>query len=249
MKLLVDVGNTAVKWACLEGGGLQVGTPFGHADGEFATLAERAWGDLGVPASVHIASVAGDARDRLLADWMRAHWQRKARFLQTTAQACGVSCGYREPAALGVDRWVAMIGAFRQVDTAVVVVDCGTAITIDLLLSSGRHRGGMILPGTGLLRDLLQDKTANIDAAGGAGTAGLLSDNTGSAVRGGALYIAAAAVERVVQDMRAQAGESCAVLVTGGDAPAILALLRIDCVHTPDLVLQGLAEMTDGRCP
>ena len=110
MKLLVDVGNTAVKWACLEGDDLQPGQAFRHADGAFPQLASRAWDGLAVPEAVHVACVAGAVREQALADWCRMRWQCEPGFVRTTPQACGVSCGYQEPATLGVDRWVALIG-------------------------------------------------------------------------------------------------------------------------------------------
>ena len=147
---------------------------------------------------------------------------------------------------LGVDRWAAIVGAHHGYPDAVCVVDCGTAITIDLVAASGEHCGGLILPGADMLQKSLLDNTAGIKSPDVLQPAVLLAHGTRDAVNSGVLYLAAAAIDRIVTEMGVAAGETTGVVITGGDAERILPLLEVAAHHEPDLVLQGLAILSDG---
>jgi type III pantothenate kinase len=245
MKLLLDVGNTAVKWATAESGTLTAHGDFVHRDADFGRLANQAWSGLETPAAVVAVNVAGEGMAAAIADYVRQTWQCPVEFIKTAHAACGVTNAYRAPGDLGADRWVAMIAAHHRIDGAVCIIDCGTAITVDLLAASGEHRGGLILPGVRLLGETLAVNTAGIRLQDDATASGLLGRTTRDGVIGGAQYLAAAAIDRIAADVIEHAGETVNVIVTGGDAERLLPLLATPLQYQPQLVLQGLVIMSD----
>jgi type III pantothenate kinase len=111
---------------------------------------------------------------------------------------------------------------------------------MDLVDTGGLHRGGLILAGIDLMQSALQGNTANLRAAVITRSATLLATNTGDAIASGSVYAAAAAIERISQQMAAQCTRQPQLLLTGGDAERVLPLLGVACKHDPDLVLKGL---------
>ena len=244
MILLLDAGNTAIKWGVCRDGKLTMTNGFRHRDGDFRSAARAAWGELPAPASVHVANVGGEGLGRLIAEWTQRRWGISPVFIHATATAGAVVNAYANPASLGVDRWAALVGAWHQGVMPVCIVDCGSAITVDLLEKDGRHRGGLILPGIEMLKSVLVDSTANIQGAAPVPGVPLFARNTADAVTGGAVYLAAAALDRIIADMAAATGQVQDVLLSGGDAGRILPLLSVTARHDPDLVLKGLAALS-----
>jgi len=151
---------------------------------------------------------------------------------------------YRQPEQLGVDRWVALIGARGLTSSAACVVDCGTAVTVDALSAEGEFLGGAVFPGLRLLRDSLVRGTAGIPANEGDAT-DCLARSTADGVAAGTLFGLAGAVERLIDEYRRTLGATMRVFLTGGDAPALAARLRAAHTPVPDLVLKGLARIAD----
>jgi type III pantothenate kinase len=148
---------------------------------------------------------------------------------------------YAEPANLGVDRFVAMIAAHALFDTACIIVDSGTAVTIDALSAEGRHQGGLILPGLTLMRRSLTKKTANINTHSRANGIKLFAKDTGDAVNSGTLRTIAAAIDEISADMEAELEGPVTQILCGGDAEMIRSWLRRDHTLYTDLVIKGLA--------
>jgi type III pantothenate kinase len=142
---------------------------------------------------------------------------------------------------MGVDRWVAMIGAWTEVGAACLVVDAGTAVTVDALNDQGMHLGGQIIPGVATTSDIPQVRPA---PGRGRADLGMFARNTAAAVREGAQNAVAGAVDRAIQTLQSNACQP-AVVLTGGDASRILNALCESPLHRPHLVLQGLAHMLD----
>lgn len=247
MKLLLDVGNTAVKWASITNAGPDSPERFVHRAGNIAALADAAWSRLQPADKVLIASVAGKDKDTALADWFLAHWRLQPVFLHATASACGVTNAYTDPETLGVDRWAAMLAAHREYPGNVCVVDCGTAVTLDLVTAVGGHRGGLILPGLEILQQQLLQNTAQLRMSGMRPVTTPLADTTTAGVSAGAVYLLAAAIDRCVADMRAEQGAGIDIVVTGGDAGRILPLLQGNAYHAENLVLSGIAMLAGGN--
>jgi type III pantothenate kinase len=241
MKLLLDVGNTSVKWGVCNAGAIEQSDCFMHRGNDVRVLADQSWSELRTPSAVYIANVGGEQLQQQLSGWMGACWDIAPVFLTATAAACGVSNAYKIPGNLGVDRWAALLAAHHDTPGASCVIGCGTAITLDLLDATGQHQGGMILPGAGMLQQTLLKNTAINSESRLFEDASLFSAGTDDAVNSGSLYMATATIDRVVADMTAELGARLQLLITGGDAARIQKLLACSARHDPELVLKGLA--------
>lgn len=250
--LLFDIGNTRIKWGVLTDGELRRTGSIAHttlAAGGFESLTRR------LPRKVDGAvasNVAGTEFAKRFARAIGIHHGGDVRFVHSERAAFGLTNAYRRARALGVDRWVAMIGARAEFKSALCVVDAGTATTIDAIDRSGRHLGGQIIPGLRLMGDALRTDTSDIGAAKTSVRdpqpgAALFADNTDRALVYGALNAVCGAVERAARTLRGLGGRPKIVL-TGGDASRILKQLESTAlVHRPNLVLQGLATMTQNE--
>lgn len=245
MILLLDAGNTRLKWAPLVDGRLGAVQAVAHRDAPDDEW-QRALAGSGRPARVLVANVAGAAFGAALADWARAAWGLAPEFVATTRVAGGVVNAYANPAGLGVDRWLAMIGAWRATRGPFVVVSAGTALTVDAVDAAGRHRGGFIVPGLAMMRDALYSRTGGIAAAAALADAareGIFGVNTAGAVEQGALVAHAALAERAAAELERLAGAAPRRCLAGGDAERLRAWLAPGWELVPDLVLQGLAAV------
>ena len=243
MNLLLDVSNTAVKWACESSGRLGASGHFVSRAGNIETLAEAAWSRLQPADKVLVASVAGNDTEAALLAWFQENWQVQPVFLRSTASAFGVTNAYTDPETLGIDRWAAIVAAHQRYPGAVCVVDCGTAVTLDMVTAGGEHRGGLILPGIEMLQQMLLQNTAQLRLSAKQPAATPLAETTAAGIYSGAVYMLVAAIERSVADMRAEQRVGIDIVMTGGDAGRILPSLHGVVQHQPDLVLQGIAML------
>lgn len=243
--LLLDWGNTRLKWAGVKEGQVAPGGAVAHENRPQQALAEiRA-----TPEAVWVASVANEAIERALREACAERWpEAPVHFARTRPHGNRVTCAYRDPAALGVDRWLAMVAARRLVDGPLTVMDAGSAVTLDAVDDDGTHFGGLILPGVGLARRLLREHTGRVNAGDGTQPA-WWADNTADAVANGARLAAVALAERFHRRTAERAGAEATLVLTGGDAPAMMQLLAVPCDHEPALVLQGLAVVAESGVP
>jgi type III pantothenate kinase len=244
MTVLLDIGNTRLKWATLANGELVDRGDALHRDSLGAAIAAFAAALPAVPRIV-AANVAGEQVAKQLAVLVAARPGASLTFVATSAQRFGVRCGYADPGRLGVDRWVAMIAAHRRASGAVCVIDAGTAVTFDAVDGSGTHLGGLIIPGARLLAAVLDRNTSDIGSTATAPAAGrglaLLGRSTDAAVGHGAWLALAAALDRAVATVARGLGEMPAVYLTGGDAEPLRDWLETPVQLRADLVLEGLA--------
>ncbi len=245
--LLIDIGNTRIKWARLAGGRMGQQRAAAHEGWRTEDFARRVMGRRwdGAEARIVVSSVAGDEINGRLRAAARSAGAPEPEFVASARSAAGVTTEYLEPWRLGVDRFMAAIGAHHlSSGQPVCVVSAGTAVTVDLVDGNGRHRGGVIVPGPALMMDSLLSNTHGIRrrATGGRdGAAGFFARTTRAAIRQGALYASAAVIERAVEEARVLVGTRPLVLLTGGSSAAIKPLIRNTAVNLPDLVLHGLA--------
>jgi type III pantothenate kinase len=245
MQILIDIGNTRIKWAEVEDGRLSnVGNAV-HRDARERALASFA---AALPKRVTraiVANVAGDAIGRELTELLRVHSRIAPDFVVVRAEQFGVRCAYADPSRLGVDRWIAVLAAHHLAPGAACVIDAGTAVTFDAVDARGQHLGGLILPGTRLLASTLDRNTDAIGAtqAPGARPTGiaLLGKSTDAAVGNGAMLALTGAVERAIAAVEGSLAERPKVYLTGGDADALHGWLESDVDLRRDLVLEGLA--------
>ncbi|MGH8160585.1 MAG: type III pantothenate kinase [Gammaproteobacteria bacterium] len=238
-RLIVSLGSRRVAWRGLGDPGVAV-----HA-GEPGSCLVEALTDLPRPAEVVVGSVAGENVTRDLREACRKAWSLVPRELVATAKARGVCNAYAEPAGLGIDRWAAMIAARHAHDGAVLVADCGTAVTVDYVAEDGRHVGGLIAPGIGIMRAALASGTRLAPTSRLAPTPPLLGTDTELAITGGTLAAVAGLLAYVAEKTRARYGEPKAILVTGGDAVVVAPRLGKGWSHAPDLVLDGLELLAE----
>lgn len=237
MRLLLDVGNSRLKWAWLDDGRLH--SPGAAIHGGRAASVDAVVA-VGIPQEVLVASVAGPGFDAALSAELSRRWPVPLRFARTEIRGSGVRNGYSESAQMGVDRWLAMVAAWNRRHAAVWVADAGTAITIDLVQADGQHVGGLILPGRALMQQSLLAETGRIAAsaalAAAADTGATdLGRDTEACIRAAARRAVAAVVRGCLEQSPAT------LIVTGGDAAALLADLPPGAEHRPLLVLEGLA--------
>lgn len=246
--LLVDAGNTRVKWALADADAPlgQWRTQGAMLHGLLDTLC-AAWQAGGiVPTRVLVANVAGggvraaiEGALRVCAPGAVIEW------FASVPRRAGIVNGYRDPAQLGCDRFAAAIGA-RALEPGrdVIVANCGTATTVDAIAADGTFIGGMILPGLALMPRSLARNTAQlpqIDA--GAALPPTFADNTHDAILSGCLAAQAGAIERAVAVHGA-----AACIISGGAAPLIAPALTVPARHVDNIVMIGLqAALRAGR--
>jgi type III pantothenate kinase len=246
--LLIDIGNTRIKWARFAGAQLGRQRAAVHSGWSGADYARKVIGSGRGLERILVSSVAGEQVKRSLTLAARRAGGPVPEFVTSQRSLGGVTNGYLEPWRLGVDRFVASIGAFHLAKgRPVCVVGVGTAMTIDLIDAEGQHRGGAIIPAPTLMVDSLLRNTDGIRrrAQGGArGGDSLFGRSTRAAIVQGSRYAAAALIDRAVGEARTLVhGRAPVVMLTGGGAPSVRPLLRSACIAVPDLVLQGLASL------
>lgn len=235
MRLLIDAGNTRIKWAITNGGNwLDRGVLSHDQIDDFESIA-RTHNRL---KAVLCTNVAGNAVAQRITTALDQAGLKPA-WVQPSERRCGVINLYETPSQLGADRWAALIGAHALHTGPCVVVSAGTATTIDLLLADGRFPGGLILPGEYLMRKALSRDTAQLPLA--EGDAREEPRNTVDAIVTGCLYAQAGAIERMFRRIAGQPDALC--LLAGGAAARIQPLLDLPCRYAEDLVLQGLQRI------
>jgi len=239
MNLVFDLGNSRCKWA-LAAAGLKPGGAFAYGQ-DFARELDNSLSVVARPERVAAVSVAAAGHLQTLAQWVQRRWGLSLQPIVTRATQLGVTNTYNEPARLGADRWAALVAARARLANAVCVVDCGTALTIDALDRNGVYRGGVILPGLALMRDVLLGTQGVREVLGDAGSS--LAQSTADGVAAGTFFGLAGAIDRILDEQAALLGDTPQTLITGGDAQPLLALLRHPAQHTPDLVLEGVASI------
>ncbi len=243
--LVVDIGNSRMKWGLHTfRGWMALGvTP----NAEIGTLALREWQNLARPARIVGVNVAGEAA-RMRIEAQLARWRVTPEWLTSSAAAGGVVNSYAVPGQLGADRWAALVAARKRAvagdifPAPAVVVNAGTAVTIDALDATGVFRGGVILPGLRLMLRALAENTAGLKVAPGA-----FSDyptNTPDALYSGAVQ----AIAGAVLQMRARLGEDAGTVkcyLAGGAAPEIAPHLGAPVEHVENLVLEGVLALAE----
>ncbi|MBN8728311.1 MAG: type III pantothenate kinase [Xanthomonadales bacterium] len=238
MKLLIDFGNTRLKWATEDGGGLRLGGVFAHRNRTLGTALRTEWPEFSRLDAVLVASVVGAEREAELDQLVRARFRLPATFLRSPAHALGIRNAYAEPARLGIDRFLGLAALHAEKPRAQVLASVGTALTVDALRTDGSHLGGIIVPGAALMRGTVLAGTARGGAPGGRFK--VLPDSTADGVFTGSLYAAAGAIDRFRAAAGHELGGAPALVLTGGGvdelAPVLGGAERIN-----DLVLRGLA--------
>lgn len=236
MILLLDIGNTRIKSAVWNGRKLKPGVALEHAGKPAEALQSL---PSTKPEALWIAHVTGAQHEKRLSQTARAFFGVSPQFARSAKQAAGLVNAYREPERLGVDRWLALLGAWNAYGGPICVADAGTALTVDCADARGRHLGGFIAPGLltaqkGVL-GATRFATRKLDAKYHAG----LGRDTESCVRQGAYLGCVGALDRASRTL----GDQARKIITGGDARLLLPHLAGKWEHRPQLVLEGLLAL------
>ncbi len=240
MRLVADCGNRNIKWRLNQRRGSFASTPHG-----IRKRLESHWGHIESVDALGAVSVAGPEIEQTISDFAAERWSVEARFVRPTERACGVVNGYIRPVQLGADRWAAVIAAWHRCGgRALVVADCGTAITVDAVNNQGEYIGGSIIPGFAMARIALSRNTREIGEAAG-DDALLPGRSTPQAVGGGTAIATAAGTDELVSRYLGLAGTDAQLFLTGGDAEMLARFTRHRFDTAADLVLDGVALLCD----
>ena len=252
-QLLIDAGNTRLKYARLNGKRLSPARAVDWNPRSLERVTRRVL--RGRFERVLVCSVAGAALERGLRKAARLSGSPPPQYIRSTRSSAGVRNGYVQTWRLGADRWVAMLGARAlHPGKALCIVDVGTALTIDLLDARGQHRGGLLVPGPTLMVDALLRNTAGIRRRAGArfsgngitrrsgGTSGaLFGRSTRAGLLAGSAVACAALIERAVREARVALRGRPKLLLAGGGLSQVGPFLQLPYVRADHLVLHGLA--------
>jgi len=229
----IDAGNSFVKWRVVDNSEV-------IAAGSEATEQVSKQGlDLTRIESLNqarISSVVNRALAEKLREQVQQQFNVEMQIARVSSIVSGVSCGYTAPETLGIDRWLAIVAAYQRYLGPVLVVDAGSAITIDLIGPQGVHLGGYISPGLRLMREALWQGTAKVQVDRVESLNMLVPGTcTQDAVNRGCLLAVVATIEKLASQYPAS------IVITGGDATVVAEALSLTSDHVPDLVLDGLA--------
>jgi type III pantothenate kinase len=199
MILVIDVGNTRLKWAWLTSTGLSDQQAVVHRDSKPGIRTAALFRSGQKPSRILVSNVAGPKMAKTLARLAKKMFRIEVEFITAAREFHGLTSGYLDPTLLGADRWLALIGAWTKARTALCVVDAGTAVKVDSVDSNGQHLGGLIAPGIHMMREVLMSNTSDIAKAAFNSTpslAGVLANNTIAAVSRGAVFALAGMADR-----------------------------------------------------
>ncbi len=256
--LVMDIGNTRLKWGLYEQAHPQAAYLAGGAVllEEIDALVDEHWRHLALaPSGMLGCAVAGEAIKRRVEEQLE-FWRLAPRWVSSQAQASGVINGYEHPGRLGADRWAAIIGArHRVLDEAAVsgqparpavAVMVGTAVTVDAIDPAGCFMGGLILPGFGLMLRALEIGTAGLKVP--TGDVREFPCNTSDALMSGGADAIAGAVERMVDRVAKRYGQLPRVLMSGGAAPKLAPSVGVPHEVVEHLIFEGLLRLA-GEAP
>jgi type III pantothenate kinase len=239
--LQLDVGNSSAKWRLVEDGRVIARGKYAPQD----QLSEQAL--LGCSETLDqlwVSSVASAEAEATLQKLLLERWGLAPWFARTSVQAGELVNSYSDPSRMGVDRWLAMLGARGRTRDRVCVVDAGSALTIDIVAASGRHEGGYIIPGPALMEQALLLDTDRVRFAEEVEYALSPGRSTAEAVRHG---IALAQAGAVAMALDAAGPERPALLFCGGAGEILMDLLGNGGEWLPDLVFEGLELLAAER--
>ncbi|SDU27680.1 type III pantothenate kinase [Halopseudomonas salegens] len=241
MLLELDCGNTLIKWRLLDREGRVRDRDMAP---DLVELQRLLGGQEREIRGCRLVSVRSEEETRVVMDQLTSWLKLHPVLARSTTELAGVRNGYSDVTRLGMDRWLALVAGYSICQRACVVIDLGTAVTVDFVAADGQHMGGFIAPGTGLLRSSLQRHTRLIRY-----DQGLHSDlrsptpgsNTAEAVEYGCELMLAGFVREQLRIATQLLGNKVLVILTGGDATRMAEMLPSECNVINDLVFEGLA--------
>lgn len=253
--LLIDIGNSFAKYAVYTA---KVLTAVHKVKSDsFKEMIDRLVLETPEPLSgIVLVSVADNDLTKSIVDKLSMQFKCSVQQINTVESGLGVKCGYADSTLLGSDRWLAIIAAFQhkiktQAKTPVMVVDCGTVITVDVIDNLGQHLGGWMMPGRSMMYDALLEKSSGIKQ-GLEHTAKELSDakhvfgnSTQECIEIGNKFAEVGFVEQCFIQTHKKLNEAPLCILTGGGANVLIPMLTMNLEYLPNLIFEGLALFTE----
>ncbi|MCK4586587.1 MAG: type III pantothenate kinase [Gammaproteobacteria bacterium] len=253
--LLIDAGNSSLKWALCRNGSLETGDPVVYRRSSLVGQLTETWQFFAKEnislSRIILSNVAGQQVFDALCQWrdkalvVKEAGDVSIEVVVAQTSAYGVINAYKQPEALGADRWAGLVAARHYVKGNACIVSCGSALTVDILTADGVHVGGIIAPGWEMMESSLVANTKGI-TSGDSEVPELLGQTTQQAVQAGISAASVGAVKYIVQRYQEKMGIVLTCVITGGAAPLLLPkLLSLEpasnFLHEPVWVLKGLA--------
>ena len=250
--LLLDAGNTRLKWAVVDAALIKPGEHDGRLSESAPWLGQGAaaydvlealpalWQQWGTLSQCYAISVVGDATVSVIQDLM-ARLDLKPAWLKAGAGACGVTNNYHPPESLGADRWAALLAARHRTRDAALVISAGSALTVDALHADGQLLGGIIVPGLQMMRHALAHSTAQLGMQ--YGNVRAFPTSTADAVESGLVGACIGAIATMRGHLEKHGGVEPRIFLTGGDAASLAPFLSPGFNMVPGLALEGVYYM------
>ncbi len=245
-KLLIDIGNTRIKWAHIQDNKTGALTGHGYVQHN-KQLGIEVLKQIETPvnlSAIYVSAVTDDLNSQRIKRQLQELHDVPVQMVKSQPEGYGLISGYKQPELLGVDRWVAMIGAYSQTQKGhgAMVIDAGTAITIDAIDANGNHLGGTIAPGLELMRSSLNKNTQRLMMVKEA-TVNPVADNTQDAIASGTMWSLVGNIMHTEQRLNLDTDDKIDYFITGGDAQQLMQYLPSKYQLVNDLMLQGLAQI------
>lgn len=247
LNLVLDIGHHRIKWALFDQSKIQLSGTF---KGQLNVAGfDQAWSKIAIPGLIMGCNVGGEAIAQQLNGWFQDHWNMTPHWLSVADGQYRLLSSYKDLSELGVDRWAAALGVMSLKCESAIIVDCGSAITVDSL-DAGVFHANAILPG------LMMQLSALADLVGTEREHTSLqklkqhwpADSTEQGIINGVLVGVAAAIDYLIIKSQQQMMHQAVVYLTGGDAETIMPLLESEVKLVPNLVLQGLYFALEQSC-
>jgi len=246
VELLIDIGHSQLKAATFSDGKIRRVLEAPYLDNQSLHELLNVLDHYPTLTRVYVANVAEKSFNAVIAGYFQQFYAVSPVFVRSESNTLGVKNAYRSFQQLGVDRWLALVAVHQRIDGDVCIVGCGTAITIDVMRTSGEHLGGLIMPSAKLMQLGLNNYTTlplldtNISIP-------TLGTSTQTCMRIGTTLPIIATIEYVVNQVTVQHGLKTQCILTGGEVEQFANKLAIKFIHMPDLVFQGLSDIAGLR--
>ena len=217
--LLIDIGNSSLKWCIVDSKGLSAMSQQLYPKDITAEFFIQCWRNLEQPNDIVVSCVAQDAVWQALEKACFELWDFKVQKVNSLINA------YENVSSLGSDRWCAMLGALHQANSAFIVINAGSALTVDVVNEAGQHLGGYIVPGVNMMKKTLGLHTAQVqvDSTSHAVADLSLGRSTEECVESGIHLLVVKFIEAIYEKVSLDMN-GCQTFVSGGDAESIAGL-------------------------
>jgi type III pantothenate kinase len=241
MKLFLDIGNSSVKWAVQEKNNFISTGTFSYKNNNFQNELQQNLIFSEKPMAVLVSNVIEKEIFELVNSWTKKQWQLECWQPKVSAHYKKLKNCYSDINQMGIDRWLAMVAAWELYSSAVCLVSCGTALTIDFIDEEGQHLGGYILPGIELMQKALVSNTVQISIDVRNNPSIEYGNDTQSSVNNGSFLAAASTINNVVDKFTKELNCELNCIISGGMAESIKPFLNNPFEHEPNLIFMGLS--------